>query len=59
MFLETAKKFVLKKLKETSTQDGLVLVGCGIAFLVLKPIAGLVAYAAIGYGAWIIWKNES
>jgi len=29
-----------------------------VAFIVFKPIAGMVAYGAIAYGAWTIWKSE-
>lgn len=50
--------WVLDRLKERTSWDGIVLVGAGVAFLVLKPIAGMVAYGAIAYGAWTIWKAE-
>ena len=52
------QKWINARLKERTTVDGVVLVGAGIAFLIFKPIAGLVAYAAIAYGAWTIWKAE-
>ena len=51
-------KWVLDRLKERTSWDGIVLVGAGVTFIVLKPIAGLVAYGAIAYGAWTIWKSE-
>jgi hypothetical protein len=53
------KKWITDRLSERTTLDGAVLVGAGIAFLIFKPIASLVAYAAIAYGAWTIWKRES
>lgn len=46
------------RLEERTTWDGAVLIAAGVAFLIFKPIAGLLAYAAIGYGAWTIWKAE-
>lgn len=52
------KNIVNARLKERTTWDGAVLIGAGVAFLIFKPIAGLVAYAAIAYGAWTIWKKE-
>ena len=52
------KKFIIERLGERTTLDGAVLVGAGVAFLIFKPIASLVAYAAIAYGAWTIWKKE-
>ena len=52
------KKFIMDRLNERTTLDGAVLIGAGITFLIFKPIASLVAYAAIAYGAWTIWKRE-
>lgn len=51
-------KWITNRLKERTTWDGAVLVGMGVIVLIAKPIAGLVAYAAIAYGAWTIWKAE-
>jgi hypothetical protein len=52
------KKWINQRLSERTTLDGAVLIGAGIAFLIFKPIASLVAYGAIAYGAWTIWKRE-
>mgnify|MGYP006119355827 CR=1 FL=1 len=52
------KNWIIKRLSERTTLDGAVLIGAGIAFLIFKPIASLVAYAAIAYGAWTIYKRE-
>ena len=52
------KKWINQRLSERTTLDGAVLIGAGIAFLIFKPIAALVAYGAIAYGAWTIWKAE-
>ena len=52
------KKWITSRLNERTTLDGAVLIGAGIAFLIFKPIASLVAYGAIAYGAWTIWKRE-
>jgi hypothetical protein len=52
------KKWIINRLGERTTLDGAVLIGAGVAFLIFKPIASLVAYAAIAYGAWTIWKKE-
>ena len=53
------KKWINERLNERTTMDGAVLVAAGIAFLIFKPIASLVAYGAIAYGAWMIWKKET
>lgn len=50
--------YISKRLNERTTWDGIVLVAAGVAFLIFKPIASLVAYAAIAYGVWTIWKAE-
>jgi|TARA_B110000503_G_scaffold45278_1_gene74097 hypothetical protein len=52
------KKWIIARLSERTTLDGAILVGAGIAFLIFKPIASLVAYGAIAYGAWTIYKKE-
>jgi|TARA_B110000908_G_C10172786_1_gene411720 hypothetical protein len=52
------KEFILDRLTERTSLDGAVLIAAGVAFLLFKPIAGLIAYGAIAYGAWTIWKRE-
>jgi len=52
------KAWINARLGERTSWDGAVLIGAGIAFLIFKPIASLVAYVAIGYGAWTLWKSE-
>jgi hypothetical protein len=51
-------KWIIARLKERTTLDGAILIGAGVAFLIFKPIASLVAYGAIAYGAWTIFKKE-
>lgn len=51
------KNWILGRLKERTTLDGAVLIGAGIAFLIFKPIAILVAYSAIAYGIFTIIKK--
>lgn len=52
------KGWVNNRLAERTSWDGAVLIGAGVTFLIFKPIAPLIAYAAIGYGAWTLWKKE-
>jgi hypothetical protein len=52
------KNWIVARLGERTSLDGAVLVVAGVAFLIFKPIASLVAYGAIAYGAWTIWKKE-
>ena len=51
-------KWLTKRLTERTSLDVAVLIGAGVAFLIFKPIASLVAYAAIAYGAWTFIKKE-
>ena len=46
------------RLKERTSWDGAALITAGVCFLLFKGIATLVAYAAIAYGAWTLWKEE-
>ena len=52
------KNWIIARLGERTTLDGAVLIGAGVAFLIFKPIASLVAYGAIAYGAWTLFKKE-
>ena len=58
LLLQT-KEWLTNRLNERTTYDGLVIAGVGVAYLVLEPIAALVAYAAIGYGIWTAVKKEN
>lgn len=51
-------KWVIDRLKERTSWDGIVLIAAGAAFIILGPLAKIAAYGAIGYGAWTIWKKE-
>ncbi len=50
--------WIKSRIEERTTWDGAVLIGLGVVVLIAKPIAGILAYAAIAYGAWTIWKKE-
>lgn len=52
------QKWINARIKERTTLDGALLIVAGVSFLIFKPIAAVVAYAAIVYGAWTIWKPE-
>ena len=52
------QKWINARIKERTTLDGALLIVAGVSFLIFKPIAAIVAYAAIVYGAWTIWKPE-
>ena len=50
------KKFIIDRLSERTTLDGAVLIGAGVA-MILVPV-DLIAYACIFYGAWTLFKKE-
>lgn len=56
--IELLKTWALARIKERTTWDGVVLIAAGVVYLVFEPIASIVAYGAIGYGAWTLWKKE-
>lgn len=56
--VDKIKSWVSKRFTERTSWDGAVLIIAGISFLIFKPIASIVAYGAIAYGAWTIYKKE-
>jgi hypothetical protein len=52
------KNWISSRLTERTSGDGAALITAGVCFLLFKGIATLVAYAAIAYGAWTLWKEE-
>jgi EamA domain-containing membrane protein RarD len=52
------KKLIEQRLAQRSTVDGVVLVGAGVAFILLGPLAKVAAYLAIVYGAYTIWRKH-
>jgi len=58
MALLMIRNFIDNRLRERTTLDGVVLIAAGVTFLIFKPIAAIVAYAAILYGAYTIIKKD-
>lgn len=56
--LESAKLWIKARWEERTSWNGGALIAVGVVALVAKPILGLVSWAAIGYGAYQIWKKE-
>lgn len=56
--LDKFKGWMSKRFTERTSWDGAALIALGIIVLIAKPLAGILAYAAIAYGAWTIWKSE-
>ena len=48
--------WIKNRLTERTTLDGVALVATGVAMIIV-PV-NLIAYAAISYGLWTIWKSE-
>ena len=51
------KKWFINRLTERSTMDGAVMVAAGAAVIVFAPFAKLIAYGAIAYGAYTMWRK--
>ena len=58
VMINNFKSWVSDRFKERTSWDGAALIALGIVVLIAKPIAGILAYAAIAYGAWTIWKKD-
>lgn len=56
--LDKFKSWVSDRFTERTSWDGAALIALGIVVLITKPLAGILAYAAIAYGAWTIYKSE-
>ena len=52
------KKWVTLRLKERSTMDGVLMIVAGAPIIVFGPLTKLIAYGAIAYGAYTIWRKE-
>jgi hypothetical protein len=48
--------WIKSRLKERTSWDGIILVGSGVAMLLI-PVTPI-AYGMIAYGAWTMWKSE-
>ena len=57
--IDKFKSWVSTLFKERTSWDGAVLIAFGIIVLIAKPLAGILAYAAIVHGAWTIWKSRN
>lgn len=52
------KNWIEKRLAERSTIDGVLMVAAGAAIIIFSPLTKLIAYAAIVYGAYTIWRQN-
>lgn len=52
------KKWIEQRLAERSTVDGVLMVAAGAAIIIFSPITKLIAYGAIAYGAYTIWRQD-
>ena len=51
------KEWIENRLAERSTVDGIVMIAAGAAVIVFSPFAKIIAYGAIAYGAYTIWRK--
>ena len=52
------KNWIKRRFTERTSLDGAVLIGTGLAILLLGSLATYAAYIAIVYGAWSVIKEE-
>jgi hypothetical protein len=58
-YFTLAWAWVKARFAERSTWDGTVIIGLGVATLVLQTVLPYIAWVAIAYGAWTLLKAES
>ena len=58
-YFTLAWAWIKARFAERSTWDGTVIIGLGVAILVLQTVLPYVAWVAIAYGAWTLLKSES
>jgi hypothetical protein len=51
------KSWIKNRLAERSTLDGAVMVAVGAAIIVFGPLTKILAYCAIAYGAYTMWRQ--
>ena len=52
------KNWIKRRFTERTSLDGAVLIGTGLAILLLGSLATYAAYISIVYGVWSIIKEE-
>tara|TARA_B100001057_G_C22722437_1_gene900259 strand:- start:914 stop:1195 length:282 start_codon:yes stop_codon:yes gene_type:complete len=52
------KDWVKSKGEERTSWDGTMLIAIGVIYLMFTPLMDIVAWIAIIYGAWTLWKDE-
>jgi hypothetical protein len=50
--------WIKSKFTERSSLDGALMVAAGAAIIVFSPLTQMIAYAAIAYGAYTIWRKN-
>jgi len=50
--------WVMSRLKERTSWDGIALIAMGVIALAFKPLIGIAAWAAVVYGVYTLWKSE-
>lgn len=51
-------KWIKERLAERSTADGILMVAAGAAIIIFSPLTKLIAYGAIAYGVYTIWRQD-
>lgn len=51
------KKWLKDRMNERSSIDGALMIAAGACVIIFSPFAKLIAYAAIVYGAYTIYRN--
>ena len=55
--IEFTKQFIKDRFSERSTVNGLLSIGFGLALLFASQLVPFIAYAMIGYGAYVMFTE--
>ena len=51
------KLLIKDRIKQRSTIDGVMITAVGVAIIIFSPFAKIIAYGAIVYGLYTMWRK--
>ena len=51
--------YIKDRIGERTSWDGITIIGVSLLIIVAAPIVKLLAWPALAYGIWTLWKPEA
>ena len=51
--------YIKARIGERTSWDGITIIGVSLLIIVAAPIVKLLAWPALAYGSWTLWKPEA